>query len=246
MAQAKASMEGLEGAANAVGKKFREAFKDIALGFIAPTVLVNKAIGFLMDKIEEAKRKAQEARDFAKDEESKRYAPAGGREAVLQLMEQQKEEENRQKGQALAMQGYQHFLEKDPRGRAILEEYNKSEAAATNPLRGIAPAAVLAGMNEEVQKKIEAILAPDVAARAAAEDAAKKAKEAENKAMTRPEVSSNIVGVGISPQLEVANQQLVAQEKMAFYLETLVDFTKPKQEFNTTKDFDFGKTAFNR
>ncbi len=47
MAQAKASMEGVEGAANAVGKKFKEAFKDIALGFVAPMVLVQKAIGFI-------------------------------------------------------------------------------------------------------------------------------------------------------------------------------------------------------
>jgi hypothetical protein len=245
MAQAKASMEGLEGAANAVSKKFREAFKDIALSFIAPAVLVNKAIGFLMDKIEEAKRKAQEARDFAKDEESKRYAPSGGREAVLQLMEQQKEEENRQKGQALAMQGYQHFLEKDPRGRAILEEYNKSDAAATNPLRGIAPAAVLAGMNEEVQKKIEAILAPDVSARTAAEDAKKsgdKAKDATAKA-TGPEVGSNVVGVGQSPQLEAMRQQTDLLASIDMTLRGIVNAGVHPSSANLTEKGQVGSQA---
>ena len=87
MAQAKASMEGLDGAANAVGKKFREAFKDIALGFIAPMVLVHKAIGFVLDKIEETKKKAEEASAFAKEEESQKYSTTGGREANIQAQE---------------------------------------------------------------------------------------------------------------------------------------------------------------
>lgn len=224
MAAAKASVDGLSRASDALSKKFKDGFKDIALGFLAPMVLINQGINLFAQKIEEAKQRAKEAREFAKEEESKRYSPAGGREAILQYMEQEKERENREKGQAMAIQGYQKFLELDPRGKAILEEYNKSDAAAADPLRGILPAAVLAGMNAEIQKKIEAALAPDIAARQAAEDAKKEGEKAkEGAAKSAAEVSSNVVGVGMSPQLELGAKQLSVQEDMANSLRIIAE-----------------------
>jgi len=245
MAEAKNSMDSLGRASEALSRKFKDGFKDIALGFIAPMVLVQKAIGFITDKIEEAKRKAQEAREFAREEESKRYAPAGGREAILQYMEQEKERENREKGQAMAIQGYQKFLEIDPRGKAILEEYNKSEAAAADPLRGILPASVLAGMNAEVQKKIEAALAPDIASRQAAEDAKKsgdKAKNATAKA-TGPEVGSNVVGVGMSPQLEAMRQQTDLLTSIDISLRGIVNAGVHPSSANLTEKGQVGSQA---
>jgi hypothetical protein len=242
MAQAKASMEGFEGASNAVGKKFREAFKDIALGFIAPMILVQKAIGFITDKIAEAKQKAQEARDFAKEEESKKYAAPGGREAILQWMERQAEEEKKKKGQDLATQGYMKFLEEDPRGKVVQDQLKKEGKLKSFAGRNYTsnPEVV-----KEIKERIDAILAPDVSARQAAEDAKKggdKAKDATAKA-TGPEVGSNVVGVGQSPQLEAMRQQTDLLASIDMTLRGIVNAGVHPSSANLTEKGQVGSQA---
>jgi hypothetical protein len=242
MAQAKASMEGVEGAANAVGKKFREAFKDIALGFVAPMILVQKAIGFITDKIAEAQKRAEDARAFAKEEESKKYSREGGREAILQWMDRQDEEEKKKKGQDLATQGYKKFLEEDPRGK-VLQQQLKKEGKLKS----------FAGQNytdnpevaKEIKARIDAILAPDVAARQAAEDAKKsgdKAKDATAKA-TGPEVGSNVVGVGQSPQLEAMRQQTDLLASIDMTLRGIVNAGVHPSSANLTEKGQVGSQA---
>jgi hypothetical protein len=244
MAEAKGSVDAFSRASDGISRKFRDAFKDIALGFIAPMILVQKAIGFITDKIEEAKRKAQEARDFAKDEESKKYAAAGGREAILQYMEQEKENENRKKAADLVNQGYQKFLTNDPRGKAILEEYKKKEPGMAGA-GGIVPVEAFAAVDDEVRKKIEAAIAPDVAARQAAEDAKKggdKAKDATAKA-TGPEVGSNVVGVGMSPQLEAMRQQTDLLSSIDMTLRGIVNAGVHPSSANLTEKGQVGSQA---
>ena len=244
MAEAKGSVDAFSRASEGISRKFKDAFKDIALGFIAPMILVQKAIGFIMDKIEEAKRKAEEARAFAKEEESKKYAAAGGREAILQYEEQEKEKENRRKGADLVNQGYQKFLTNDPRGKTILEEYKKKEPGMAS-VGGIVPVEALAAVDEEVRKKIEAAIAPDVAARQAAEDAKKggdKAKDATAKA-TGPEVGSNVVGVGQSPQLEAMRQQTDLLASIDMTLRGIVNAGVHPSSANLTEKGQVGSQA---
>lgn len=238
MAQAKASMEGLEGAANGLSKKFKEAFKDLALGFLAPMILVQKAIGFITDKIEQAKQKAEDARNFAKEEESKKYAPAGGREAIIQWMEKEKETESKRQGLDAASEGYRRFLESDVRGMEIVKEEVKKRPGFERAAEPFGGAAAMLSFEDEIRKRIDIIIAPDIAARKAAEDAKAAAKEGGAKAVA--DVGSNVIGVGISPQLDIANRQLVVQEDMANSLRQIIESDQARQGFRTTKQPDFG------
>jgi len=238
MAQAKASMEGVEGAANAMSKKFKEAFKDIAVGFLAPMVLVQKAIGFITDKIEKVKQDAQEARDFAKEEESKKYAPAGGREAIIQWMEKEKDTESKRKGLDAASEGYRRFLESDVRGMEIVKEEVKKRPGFERAAEPFGGAAFMLSTEDEIRKRIDIIIAPDIAARKAAEDAKNAAKEGGAKAVA--EVGSNVIGVGQSPQLDAMRQQIVLQEDMANSLRALVEADQRQQGFRPERGFDLG------
>ena len=246
MAEAKGSVDAFSRASDGISRKFRDAFKDIALGFIAPMILVQKAIGFITDKIAEAKQKAEEARAFAKEEESKKYAAPGGREAILQYMDKEAEKEKRRKGEDLATQGYKKFLAEDERGRQIYKE----EAAKQFDTRTVPQnigAGVLLGSarGEEIRKRIDEILQPDIAARQAAEDAKKsgdKAKDATAKA-TGPEVGSNVVGVGQSPQLEAMRQQTDLLASIDMTLRGIVNAGVHPSSANLTEKGQVGSQA---
>jgi hypothetical protein len=244
MAQAKASMEGVEGAANAVGKKFREAFKDIALGFVAPMILVQKAIGFITDKIEQAKKKAEDARNFAKEEESKKYIREGGREAILQYMEREQEAEKRKKGEDAQSQGYRKFLEADERGKAIVKEEEKKRPELQSAFSFGGSASILSA-EDAIRQRIDAVLNADIAARQAVEDAKKtgdKAKDATAKA-TGPEVGSNVVGVGQSPQLEAMRQQTDLLASIDMTLRGIVNAGVHPSSANLTEKGQVGSQA---
>lgn len=255
MAQAKASMEGLDGAANALSKKFKEAFKDIALGFVAPMVLVQKAIGFIADQFAKVQQFAQESKEFAKDAESGKYFRTGGREALIQAQEREDERIKKLKGQVGSFMGYAAFLENDPRGAEILRRSSLSSAGVgtagqVSPIPGVSTlisifstltarraAAASMATDPKVRSEIDAILAGDVAKRAAVE-ADKAAKEGGAKAVA--DVGSNVIGVGMSPQLDIANRQLVVQEDMANSLRQIIESDQARQGFRTTKQPDFG------
>jgi len=250
MAQAKASMEGLEGAANGLSKKFKEAFKDIALGFVAPMVLVQKAIGFITDQFSKLQQFAQESRDFAKEADSGKFFQSGGREALLQAEERAKERQSKLKGQVGSFLGYADFLRDDPRGAEILKRSRLSGMGQTSgsvsPIPGVdmlfrifaasaektASAATMA-TDPEVRAKIDALLAGDIAKRA---EEATKAKETAGAAAAKGlDVGSNVVGVGMSPQLDALNRQITIQEDMANSLRTMIERDGAATGFKTEK-----------
>jgi hypothetical protein len=248
MAQAKASVEGLEGAANAVGKKFREAFKDIALGFIAPMVLVQKAIGFIGEAIENRKRQAQEALDFADTAEAKLYATNQEIEAAKRRKEQEKSEEDKKKAEGLKIAAKAQFFTEAPEGRAFLEEQVKNPYTGLSTLvnaSGVLDISRVATQLAEENKVLPANLQAafdrffgNTAAQRAAVDAEKAAKDGGAKAVA--DVGSNVIGVGMSPQLDIANRQLVVQEDMANSLRQIIESDQARQGFRPTKQPDFG------
>ena len=250
MAKAKASMEGLDGAANALSKKFREAFKDIAVGFLAPMVLIQKALSFITDKIAQAKQDSEEARAFAKEEESKAYMKTGGREALLQAEERRAEQRRRDKAALGEVEGYQSFLLEDPRGRKLLEEQSSAAArVASKFLPGLPVGqedqlrrefiAKQTAKNPNVQAMIDSILAADAAARGAKVE--EKAMEAGGPTAQKiAEVSGNVIGVGQSPQLETMRQQLAVQEESLNCLRALVEADQRQQGFRPERGFDLG------
>ena len=246
MAKAKASMEGLEGASNALGKKFREAFKDIAVGFLAPMVLIQKALSFISDKIAQAKQDAQEARDFAKDEESKGYMKGGAREVLLQAGEREAEAKKQAKAKLAEKLAYESFLLEDPRGQKLLEQQRGgakevlSKFMPYNPLEGSAGAqrefvAKQAAQDPAVRAAIEALVAGDALGRMKPETPG--AAEGGMTASKIPELASNVIGVGMSPQLDIANKQLTVQEDMANSLRTLIERDQAQSGFTPEKFF---------
>jgi hypothetical protein len=246
MAKAKASMEGLEGAANGLSKKFREAFKDIAVGFLAPMVLIQKALSFISDKIAQAKQDAQEARDFAKDEESKGYMKGGAREVLIQAGEREAEAKRQAKAKLAEQMAYETFLLEDPRGQKLLEQQRGgakevlSKFMPYNPLEGSAGAqrefvAKQAAQDPAVRAAIEALVAGDALGRMKPE--APGAAEGGMTASKIPELASNVIGVGMSPQLDIANKQLTVQEDMANSLRTLIERDQAQSGFTPEKFF---------
>lgn len=251
MAKAKASMEGLSGASTALGKKFAEAFKDIAVGFLAPVTLIHQAIGVISGQFERLKQFADDSREFAKDAASGKYFRAGGREALLQEEARRKEEEAKMKGRFGTQLGYADFLANDPRGKELMKQFGFSTVKAVPPgqmplpyadvianaiaARGQEKAAAQAlATREDVRAKIDAMLSGDIAKRAA-EEAAAKAGEAGPTAQKITELSSNVIGVGMSPQLDIANKQLAAQEDMANSLRVLIERDAAQAGFTPNK-----------
>jgi hypothetical protein len=246
MAKAKASMEGLEGAANGLSKKFREAFKDIAVGFLAPMILIQKALSFISDKIAQAKQDAQEAREFARGEESKGYMKGGAREVLIQAGEREAEAKRQAKAKLAEQMAYETFLLEDPRGQKLLKEKGSGSAAAAskfmpyNPFEGPqrAQQEFIAGQTAQdpaVRAAIEALVAGDALGRMKPEAAG--AADGGMTASKIPELASNVIGVGMSPQLDIANKQLIVQEDMANSLRALIERDQAQTGFTPEKFF---------
>ena len=247
MAKAKASMEGLEGAANGLSKKFREAFKDIAVGFLAPMVLIQKALSFISDKIAQAKQDAQEARDFAKDEESKRYMKGGARDVLNLAIEREAEAKRQAKAKLAEQLAYEDFLLNDPRGQELLKQKVPASAIVASQ---VVPYNPFTSTGEKERREFQAgETAKDPAVRAAIEamvagDALGRMKPeaagAADGGMTAskiPELASNVIGVGMSPQLDIANKQLLVQEDMANSLRALIERDQAQTGFTPEKFF---------
>ena len=239
MAKAKASMEGLEGAANGLSKKFREAFKDIALGFIAPMVLVQQAISFISDSIAKARQDAKDAVDFAAgikaEDLSKSPVDATTRYLAQKLqvdLRTEKEQEQAKKAKQVVTE---EFLMRDPRG---MEYYNKN-AGLNMETGGPAVSASNLAMLKRVQDDVFAMVQGDMNKALKDEQdkaAAAKAKETPSAAKGM-DVGSNVVGVGMSPQLDALNRSVAIQEDMANSLRTLIERDQAESGFKTDKFF---------
>lgn len=255
MSKAKASMDSMASASDALGKKFKDAFKDIALGFVAPMVLVQKALGFITGQFERLQQFAKESREFSKEAENAKYFQPGGREAILQQEARDKESEAKMKGAFGSQLGYADFLANDPRGKELMKQFGFRTMAPPsvglggdiipggNALAGAViarnqekAAAQSLALRDEVRAQIDALLAGDIAKRAAAEAAAKATEGAGNLPKIA-EVSSNVVGVGMSPQLEVANRQLAVQESIASDLRAIIERDQAESGFQANKFF---------
>jgi hypothetical protein len=247
MAEAKKSMEGLDGAANAMSKKFKEAFKDIAVGFLAPVTLIHQAIGFLTAQLERARQFADESRSFAKDVTNSPVVAAGAREALLQSDERAKKQDDARKRLFGEYQGYREFLLGDPRGLKMLRDempinqgvlgqlikntFGQAAAFAYSVKRPEQEAyATGMALRPEIQKRIEDILAAEAAARPKMPES-----DVGQAAQKISELSSNVIGVGMSPQLDVANKQLAAQEDMANSLRVLIERDAQQAGFTPNK-----------
>ena len=191
--RAKASMGQLNQFTTAIGKKLGEFGKDFAMRFVAPMMLLDKAMSLIADHIEENRRKTQEAKAFLTAEESKGIA-----DPVLREFARRGEQESVQKDlQEKIARGQEimiaEFLAKqDSDANAIMEEARRRVGRFATP--------ELVAKDEEVQKRVMEIFRKRFGE---AVPPSVKAAEDMTKATA---VSGNVIGVGQSPVIAAMNE----------------------------------------
>lgn len=183
--RAKASVGQLQQFTAAVGKKLSEFGKDFAMSYLAPVMLLNKAIDFIGRKIEERHARIQEAMDLAAEaEDFSQFDPA----TVFLAKRFKAEDETKKKRMQMedaAEETTRRFLETDKRGILLLDEVQKAQ------LRAGASLSIFAA-DKGVQRSLASMLQGEAPATAPA----KKMTEDLTKAQS---VSGNVIGVGQSP-----------------------------------------------
>jgi hypothetical protein len=244
MDKAKAATSSFEGQLDSIGKKFNTAFKDIALGFIAPVIILQSVMSLISNAVAQAKADAQAGLDLmAKgntiyaSEEEKRLA-----NFIKAKMAREKEMKEVTGGKR---EMTAEFL-KTPEGEALLAERKAAQDALYGGREGrrtrmsgvgalayndpsspaLQAAALRAFLNSEEGKVYKPLFE-------------EKATGPNNPTSFKsPEGFGNVVGVGANPVMEAMTMQLEEARKQTALLESLnnkspgggvpVDFTKPQ------------------
>jgi len=230
MDKAKAAVTGFDKQVQDIGKKFSTAFKDIALGFVAPMVIVQNILGMIKSDIEKAKQDAKDGLDLIAKGDTQFATSQQKRQAsFVQYRIAQQEEE--QKVRLGAQKIYEEFLN-TREGQGI---YNKYLPQFSGP-EGEATMFTISEMaqTQKVRDEIEAWFKANQDKLIVPGDA-QKSKTGDFKG---PEGFSNVIGVGPNPVMEAMNAQLEEQKKQTGLLQNLVDrnpllstdFTKTPQK----------------
>jgi hypothetical protein len=231
MDKAKAATTSFQGQLEGIGKKFSTAFKDIALGFIAPVIILQTAISFISAAIAKAKQEAKEAYDFAVKGESK-YLD----QTTIKLAQDRRAKEDDAKEQEMAKKAKQEELEQALKTR----EQRTKIADEIGGFRGFRLKFGIDANSAEAMaqdKDVQDIVARQVAARSSGKAVATSATTAPAgpTSFKTPEGFGNIVGVGANPVMEAMTMQLEEARKQTALLENIsrgsgggvpVDFTK--------------------
>jgi hypothetical protein len=231
MDKAKAATSGFQNQLNDIGKKFSNSFKDIALGFIAPMILVQSAISFISAAIAKAKQDAKEAYDFAVKGESK-YLD----QTTIKLAQDRRTREDDAKEQEMAKKAREteaeKFLEQDGMRSKVADEIGGFRGFRLK--FGLdANSAEAMSKDKDVQDVIARMVNPNGSAKTA-ETTANTGPTGPTSFKT-PEGFGNVVGVGANPVMEAMTLQLEEARKQTALLENIsrgsgggvpTDFTK--------------------
>jgi hypothetical protein len=215
MEKAKKATSGFDKQVEDISKKFSNAFKDIALGFVAPMVIVQNILGMIKADIEKAKQDAKEGFDLIAKGDTQFASSMQKRQAsFVQFRMGQIEEE--QKVKAGAQKIYEDFLN-TREGKGIYEKFlpmfsgPEGEATAFT----IPEMASSKKVRDEIENwfrtnpDFQNFVKPDT-----------NKKPADFKG---PEGFGNVIGVGPNPVLEAMNSQLDETKKTNLILQNLVD-----------------------
>jgi len=201
-----------------IRKKFSTAFKDIALGFIAPMVLLNAAIGYISAAIEKRKQDIKDAYDFAVKAESK-YLDAETVLLAKQRSGREQEQKEKEMSKTARITEFTKFLEQPGMRDTVADQLpffrrmRLKSGLDANSAEDMAKSL-------DVQEVIKRMLAPAVAASQKAQskeiEAAKKSADFKG-----PEGFGNVIGVGPNPVLEAMNSQLEEAKKTNTLLEKI-------------------------
>ena len=229
MDKAKAATTSFQSQLDGIGKKFSTAFKDIALGFIAPMILIQSAISFISAAIAKAKQEAKDAYDFAVKGESK-YLD----QTTIKLAQNRKTKEDDDKEQEMAKkakeQEAEKFLEQDGMRSKVADQIGGFRGFRLKT--GLdANSAEAMSKDKDVQDVIAKMINPNGTANTAAPTAPTGPTSFKS-----PEGFGNVVGVGANPVMEAMTMQLEESRKQTALLESLnnkspgggvpTDFTK--------------------
>ena len=199
-----------------IQKKFSTAFKDIALGFIAPMVLLNAAINYISSAIEKRKADIKEAYDFAVKAESK-YLDSETVVLAKTRAAREQDEKEREMAKTAKLTEYTKFLEQPGMRDKVASEIGGFRGFRLKT--GIdANAAEDMAKNADVQAVIARLIAPAVAA---SKKASEITAEPKGTSFKSPEGFSNVVGVGANPVIEAMNAQLEEARKTNALLEKI-------------------------
>ena len=219
MDKAKQATDGFGKQVQDIQKKMSTAFKDIALSFVAPIVLLNKAISMVSESIERSKQEIRDLRDFAATSDSKFLDPKTKYLANLRVST---DRERMERGMApkATNEEYAYFLQNDPRSKQVLESAglgaNLKALIAGVFSSGDEGAAKSLAANPEIKAAIDRIIEK------AAADAATKGTEGKKAADFKgPEGFGNVIGVGANPVLEAQAAQLEETRKTNALLEKI-------------------------
>jgi len=201
-----------------IQKKFSTAFKDIFLGFTAPMILVNGLMRFVTNKIEENRKKQEEATQAAIDgtnELISKEEQYWARKRDLQRKANESQEQAKLSSEQIA----KDFLLNTREGAALLELKTKEsqKPGFLRALEGVTGSreqqAELLAKSPEIQAAVRVNLMEmqkkDPLAAAGARD------------FKGPEGFGNVIGVGPNPVLEAMNSQLEEAKKTNTLLEKI-------------------------
>ena len=221
MDRAKTATVGFGKQVDDIQKKFSSAFKDVFIGFVAPMILVQKALGLITDAIAEANRLAKEGVDIIAKGETKIATSEESKMAQF-LKAKEASEAEAKAVKAGRREMTEKYLTETPEGKAILQAENEKRSYEdyVNPK-------ILADVPKFQQMALEAFLKSEEG---------KKFQPIfdSKKDFKGPEGFSAVVGVGANPVLENMTRQTDIQQAILDYIRTPasrtgitdVDFTK--------------------
>ena len=215
-----------------ISKKFGSSFKDIFLSFLGPMALITGAFALISKLIADQQQKREDANQAA-IAGTNSLMSAEDRYYANKLNNEKKLRELTEEAKTQRETTTQDFLENDPRGKAMVDEVL---AALPPGMRASAAFNTASNMSREknTQEKVQALLAPEVAAAGSSSSAGSALPN--STPFKAPDGFSNVVGVGSNPVLTAMDKQLTQLKVMSDLLAAIeragggggvpVDFTK--------------------
>ena len=199
MDKAKAATSGFQSQLDAIGKKFSTAFKDIALGFIAPMIILQSIISFISASIAKAKQDAKDGLELIAKGESRFSNPEEAKAGRYFKRRAELKEESRLvetgraeiTSQVLANEG------------GMFKDFELPEKFIRQLKEGSTTLDALA-KNKEVQGLALEYFNKTDEGRKLSESLGLGASAAKAETMKDSHLGSGVIGVGASPQIALA------------------------------------------
>ena len=199
MDKAKAATSGFQSQLDAIGKKFSTAFKDIALGFIAPMIILQSMISFISASIAKAKQDAKDGLELIAKGESRFSNPEEAKAGRYFKRRAELKEESRLvetgraeiTSQVLANEG------------GMFKDFELPEKFIRQLKEGSTTLDALA-KNKEVQGLALEYFNKTDEGRKLSESLGLGASAAKAETMKDSPLGSGVIGVGASPQIALA------------------------------------------